>query len=233
MSLHGIFFHQVWPYISWLWAVFRSNRIDRGIEELIRGKHVLIVGTGTSLDYGTLTDGGFDASIGLHRVHHVYDSVSWRPDLLLIGDEALMRKQGAEICLSQEKGIVIGTGSRFWLPMELAFDSRLSFLNFTHGVDISFDADIVDKCRRGNYVLGRSVICLALQICARYSAKSITITGVDFDYSAGYISSEITNQGINSPVPAVAKRQFSELLSVCREELCIPIKHVKKTSGSH
>ena len=232
MSLYGIFFRQVWPYISWLWAVFRSYRIDRGIEELIRGKHVLIVGTGTSLDYGLLADGGFDASIGLHRVHHVYDSVSWRPDLLLIGDEALMRKQGAEICFSQEKDVVIGTGSRFWVPMELAFDPRLSFLNFTHGVDISFDTDIVGKCRNGNYVLGRSVICLALQICIRYSAKSITITGVDFDYSAGYISSKITNFGVNSPAPAVAKRQFSELLEVCQEGVGIPTQHVKRSPSS-
>lgn len=228
MNLSGIFFHQVWPRINWFWRLLRSDAIDHGIEELIRDRHVLIVGTGTSLDLELLSEGVFDTSIGLHRVHHVYGSVSWRPDLLLFGDEALLMKQGAEICRAQEEGILVATGSRFWVPSSVASETRLSFLDLNHGADICFTGDIVAKCRRGEYTLGRSVICLALQICARYSAKSITITGVDFDYAAGYISNEITNSGINAPVPDVAKRQFSELLRVCQEELRIPIKHVKK-----
>ena len=55
--------------------------------------------------------------------------------MLLIGDEAHMRKQGAEICFSQGKGVVIGTGvTGFQWNLHLIPDSDI----ILHGVDISF-----------------------------------------------------------------------------------------------
>lgn len=227
MNYVGIFFHQIWPRIKWLFRYFRAGRVDRGLEGLIAGKDVLIVGTGTSIDIDLLAQEGFDTTVGLHRVHHLYKSLSWRPDLLLIGDEALMIDQGRDIINAQESKTLIATGSEFWIPAGVRSDKQFCFFHLKHGGDIVFDRSMFEA-PPDPLIVGRSVICLALQICLRYPPKSITITGVDFDYSAGYVCDSITNAGINKPQPTIAKRQFLELQEVVRLVLGIEVVWTKK-----
>ena len=122
----GFFLNIFWPKISLIFSFYRT-KVKKNKLPSITGKEVIIVGTSPNVDINKLSnlkDSIF--SIGLHRVHMFFHKTKWRPDLLFVGDELLLQKQGKEILTSQDKKTRTIVGSRFFVPF---INNKLSYIS--------------------------------------------------------------------------------------------------------
>lgn len=216
----GIFFNIFWPKISLIFSVFRLSTNRYKLPTII-GKEAIIVGTSPNVDINKLNSiEESTISIGLHRVHSFYHKTNWRPDLLFIGDELLLRKQCKTILNNQDKKTRIVLGSRFFPTF---IKKKISYIKLK---------DIGNKIfNNTNHVLnsdefftGRSVVLLAMQYCIKQNVSKIILTGVDFNYDKGYINKQINNHGLNQPEPLIAKRQLIAYIDICKK-IGISVEH--------
>ena len=187
----------------------------------LRGETVIIVGTSPNVDLNILNnldDSMF--SIGLHRVHGLYHQTKWRPNLLFIGDELLLRKQSKELLNKQENKTQIILGSRFFVPIK---KNNVSYINIIDVKDQIFN-DLNSIQNTNNYFCGKSVVLLAMQYCIKNNVKKIILTGVDFSYEKGYFDKKINNIGLNKPEPIIAKNQLIAYIDICKR-MGIDVEH--------
>jgi hypothetical protein len=221
ISLKGVFFNLGWPILSPVLSALRSVITSDKLPEL-SGEEVLIVGTSPELDFDLLSNCRSKYSIGLHRVHKIYPKTSWRPTMLFVGDELLIRNQASEIIGSQHRSTILVTGSRFFVPLT-RFKRLFTFLKIEDKGDQVLE-HFCDLPPDNIYYSGRSVVLLAMQYCIKNRVKKITLTGVNFNYERGYINESINNDGLNQPAPDVAKRQLLGLIGIC-SDLNIVVEH--------
>lgn len=221
ISVKGVFFNLCWPILSPLLSTLRRVAQNNRLPNL-SGEEVLIVGTSPELDFDLLSNRSTKYSIGLHRVHRIYAKTSWRPSLLFLGDELLIRNQAKEIISAQHEGTTLVMGSRFFLP-RTRFKRQFSFICIEDKGDRVL-SHIGDLSPDNIYYSGRSVVLLAIQYCIKERVKKITITGVNFNYEKGYIDKSISNIGLNKPMPEIAKQQFLGLVRIC-DKLNIEVEH--------
>ncbi len=221
ISVKGVFFNLCWPILSRLLSTLRRVAQNSRLPNL-SGEEVLIVGTSPELDFDLLSNRRIKYSIGLHRVHRIYPKTSWRPSLLFIGDELLMRNQANEIISAQHESTTLVLGSRFFLPL-MRFKRLFSFIDIEEKRNLVLN-HIEDLPADNTYYSGRSVVLLAIQYCIKERVKKITLTGVNFNYEKGYIDKSISNHGLNKPAPEIAKQQFLGLVRIC-DKLNIEVEH--------
>ena len=210
---HTFFFFIFWPRLKNVLTLYRKLFLNK--IPCISGKNVLIVGTSPQLDFQLLSKGDYDFSMGLHRIHKIFDLTFWRPNLLFLGDEALIIKHGKEIVDAQDPETLIVTGSTFWNPSSIN-NNKTIFIKLREKADGDFrKAEYSDLINDAIYILGDSVLIIALQYCIKQRVKKITITGVNFNYESGYIHKDINNEGINQPSPQNAFSQYIYLRKVC------------------
>lgn len=220
-SVKGVFFNLCWPPLSLFVSVMRRLLIKNKLPRLFN-KEVLIVGTSPELDFDLLFSHRKMFSIGLHRVHKIYSKTAWRPDVLILGDERLIHNYGNEIIACQSPKTVLATGSRFFIPFGNS-QKAVTYINIINKGDSVIDhSDNLPP--EGVYFAGRSVVLLALQYCIKERVKKIILTGVNFNYEKGYIDESINNDGLNQPVPIIAKEQFLSLIKICND-LNIEVQH--------
>lgn len=225
--LRNIFFYILWPRLSSL-LTFHRRLYRKNIPD-ISGKEVLLVGTSPQLDFDLLNKNAEMFSIGLHRVHKIYHLTKWRPNILFLGDEALIIKHGKEIIEAQDANTLIFTGIKFWTPF-LNKKHNFSFIRLRDKTETDYcDIYNLEIMSSDTYVLGDSVLCLALQYCIKKKVKKIIITGVNFNYDQGYIHKDINNEGINQPSPEKARFQFNYLKKVCAH-VGIEVEHYANSS---
>ena len=216
----GIFLHTFWPMLSIAFSYYRVKFNNNKLPNL-RGETVIIVGTSPNVDLNILNnldDSMF--SIGLHRVHGLYHQTKWRPNLLFIGDELLLRKQSKELLNKQENKTQIILGSRFFVPIK---KNNVSYINIIDVKDQIFN-DLNSIQNTNNYFCGKSVVLLAMQYCIKNNVKKIILTGVDFSYEKGYFDKKINNIGLNKPEPIIAKNQLIAYIDICKR-MGIDVEH--------
>lgn len=215
-----IFFYTFWSKISLIFSIIRLSRNKHKLPN-INGKEVIIVGTSPNLDINKLNsieDSTF--SIGLHRVHDFYDKTNWRPDLLFIGDELLLRKHFKTILNRQDKKTRIVLGSRFFIPFNKNKTSYIKLEDIKNKI-ISNKSLVLNSDK---YFTGRSVVLLAIQYCIKQNVNKIILTGVDFNYDKGYFNKQTNNIGLNQPEPLIAKRQLIAYINICKK-IGISVEH--------
>lgn len=220
ISLDGICKYLLWPYVSVLFDLKR--RIDSGLAVQFHEKSVLIVGTSPQLDFSLIEGNDFDVSIGLHRLHMIYDQTNFRPDILFLGDQALIFNIGSELTSSQDPKTQIVCSSKFWLPYSNPLPVR--YIKVRKEKLLADDSTSKEFTNQSFYSVN-SVVNLALQLVIVGKPKEIFITGVNFNWEKGYISNEIHNIGLNQPQPLQAKKEFVTLLRIA-EDLGIRVHHV-------
>ena len=218
-----LFFYTVWPRINLLFSIYRRLLIFNELPKLF-DKEVLLVGTSPQLDLNLLERHSESFSIGLHRVHKIFHLTSWRPNVLFLGDEALLIQQGKEIISSQNINTVIVLGCGFWIPCG-DWKNKFIYLKLRQkSIDDFISTDDYRLQNAKSYIVGDSVLCLAMQYCIKERVKRIVITGVNFNYEQGYMEKSINNIGINQPKPTEAKNQYLYFRRVC-SDLGIEVVH--------
>lgn len=165
------------PLRYWLdeFTFRRSGVSDdvRDLSGLLRGKPLLIVGNGPSLNDTPLTEFDKVYSIGMNKIDLIFERTSWRPDIIVVTNNLVVRQHCGKMA---EHGIpcYLSWKSRWFVPRNL----RQRFRYFLDKVAPGFQRDIA----RG---LGASatVTYAALQFAYYMEADPVIIVGLDHNFS--------------------------------------------------
>ena len=169
--------HLTRPLRYWLDKVSYNRHADNSdilqLKGKYRGKPLLIVGNGPSLNETPLSDFMSVPSIGMNKIDLIYSKTSWRPDLVVCVNNMVVRQHGDSLATSGVP-VYLSWKSRRFITKKF----RKHFRYFLTLNSQEFKTDMENG-------LGWSatVTYSALQIAYYLEANPVILFGVDHSFS--------------------------------------------------
>ncbi len=138
-----------------------------------KGKPMLVVGNGPSLNKTPLNDFQHVPSIGMNKIDLLFSRVTWRPDLILCVNN-LVVKQHREQFVESDIPVFVSWKARWFLPQHA---KNVSY--FLNDLGDDFSEDIVERVGSGG-----TVTYAALQFAYYMGANPVILFGVDHSFKA-------------------------------------------------
>lgn len=137
-----------------------------------QGKPLLIVGNGPSLNKTPLDKLRHLPSIGMNKIDLIYKKVLWRPDLVLVANNMVI-KQHSEAIASNQIPTFVSWKARWFIPRKI----RSEFHYFLTANNEDFSTDF-------SHGVGASgtVTYTALQLAYYLGADPVILVGVDHNF---------------------------------------------------
>ncbi|WP_269618880.1 6-hydroxymethylpterin diphosphokinase MptE-like protein [Zhongshania sp. BJYM1] len=160
---------------AWDRFTYPASRMTPRIEswkDIYKGKPLLIVGNGPSLNQTPLDEFTGMPSIGMNKIDLMFSKTNWRPSLVVCLNN-LVVQQNWKVFKSSAMPVFIGWKCRHFLPR----NERSSFNYFLANSGNDFSHDIVNG-------LGSSatVTYIALQFAYYTGANPVVLFGVDHSF---------------------------------------------------
>lgn len=168
----------------WLDGVtFRHNKRALELHKLagsLKGKPLLIVGNGPSLNETPLARFEDIYSIGMNKIDMIFSKTSWRPDIIVTTNNLVVHQHCRQMAENQIP-CYLSWKSRWFVPRKI----RSHFDFFLDNIAPDFQADISNG-------LGAShtVTYVALQFAYYMEADPVIIVGVDHNFKHSGDSNE-------------------------------------------
>lgn len=139
-----------------------------------RGRPLLIVGNGPSLNRTPLDEFGGVTSIGMNKIDLIFGRTTWRPDLIVCVNN-LVAKQHATAFAKSDIPVFLSWKSRYFVPSVAR--ARVNFF-------LSRDTDEFSHDITRGVGFGSTVTYTALQFAYFMEADPVLIVGVDHSFKA-------------------------------------------------
>ncbi|MEB3178532.1 MAG: 6-hydroxymethylpterin diphosphokinase MptE-like protein [Nostocaceae cyanobacterium] len=185
------FFWRYWYYSVEKYLYNNSNEPDR-IKELLKylkPEPLLIVCNGPSLNNTPLEKFNFVQSIGLNKIHLIFDKTTWRPDLVLCMNRHV-------VCDWQDSFLSSGipTGLAWQTRYRVRQENRKKFTYFLN----QYRGHFGDSISSG-LDTGATVTYAALQFAYYAGADPVVIVGLDHKFETqGKANKLITSKNADS-----------------------------------
>ena len=160
-----------------LFHFYLKHRNDWSILDPFKNRHVLVAGNGPSLNRTPL-DKIKDSwvSIGMNKINLIYESTSWRPEIITCVNGLVLRQNKAYF--NHSEAVIIVPVRAWYLGVKTR--PNVLFVNLK-------DEEILQPNIEKSLSAGCTVTFTALQVAAYLNPKSVNIVGVDhsFSYSSG------------------------------------------------
>lgn len=150
-----------------------------------RGRPLLIVGNGPSLNRTPLDEFCGVTSIGMNKIDLLFARTTWRPDLIVCVNN-LVVKQHAAAFADSNVPVFLSWKSRYFMPRDAR--GRVNFF-------LSRDTDEFSRDITQGVGFGSTVTYTALQFAYFMEANPVLIVGVDHSFKA------------NGPAHDIARRE--------------------------
>lgn len=137
-----------------------------------RGKPMMVVGNGPSLNHTPLDDFAHLPSIGMNKIDMIYGRTTWRPELIVCLNN-LVAKQHQDAFAASEIPVFVGWKARWYLQAENR--KKLNF--FKTNLSNVFSVDAVQ-----GFGSSATVTYIALQMAYWMGADPVIIVGVDHSF---------------------------------------------------
>ena len=160
----------------WDALTFRSRSIESmsKLKGSCRGRPLLVVGNGPSLNRTPLDAFAAVSSIGMNKIDLLFERTTWRPDLIVCVNN-LVVKQHARQFASSEIPVFLSWKARHFMPYALR--KKVEFF-------LSLDSDEFSMDITRGVGWGSTVTYTALQFAYFMEADPILIVGVDHSFKA-------------------------------------------------
>lgn len=152
---------------------FHAEEIEK-MRDKVKGRPLLIVGNGPSLNNTPLNCFNNVFSIGMNKIDLLFDKTTWRPNLV-IATNPLVVKQHWHRMLEHNDDVYLSWKNRYFVPKAI----RGQFKFFLCSNDASFQADISKSV--GSLA---TVTYSALQFAFYLGANPVILLGVDHNFSS-------------------------------------------------
>ncbi|MEO9635228.1 MAG: hypothetical protein ABJF89_10000 [Parasphingorhabdus sp.] len=142
-----------------------------GLKDKYKGKPLLIVGNGPSINKTPLERFNAIASIGMNKIDMLFDRSTWRPSLIMCTNN-LVVKQHSEGFSASEIPIYLAWKSRWFLKKR---SPSIRFFNLRNDEEFSGDVSM-------GMGSGATVTYAALQLAYHMGANPVIIVGVDHSF---------------------------------------------------
>lgn len=177
---------------AWDKAVF-LRRGDTGalraLENRFRGRTMLVVGNGPSLNRTPLDEFAGVPSIGMNKIDLIYGRTAWRPTLVVCVNDIVVMQHAAKFAES-EVPVFLSWKSRRFVPADRR--GRLNF--FLSLLDDGFSTDLV-----AGVGASPTVTYAALQFAYYMGADPVILLGVDHSFQ------------VTGPANAIAVRRGEDV----------------------
>lgn len=157
---------------DWLYRRFSEGRKLEALRGIYKGRPLLVVGNGPSLNRTPLDQLAGIPSIGMNKIDMIFARVSWRPSMILCANNVVV-KQHADVFRKSAIPIYLAWKARWFIHSRGADNIR--YFNTT--LDESFSTDIVERVGSGV-----TITYQALQFAYFTEADPIIIVGVDHSF---------------------------------------------------
>lgn len=152
-----------------------------------RGKPVLVVGNGPSLNQTPLDDFANVAAIGMNKIDLIYPRTIWRPELVVCLNN-LVAKQNQDVFAASDIPTFVGWKARWYLRPE----NRRKLHFFNTNLSNAFSTDPLK-----GFGSSATVTYIALQMAYWMGADPVILFGVDHSFK--YTGPESTYQKREGP----------------------------------
>mgnify|MGYP000026219829 FL=1 len=150
-----------------------NNKELQQLRNKVKGKPLLIVGNGPSLNNTPLDSFNGIYSIGMNKIDMIFERTSWRPDIILTMNN-LVVKQHWSAMLQNSIPHYLSWKSRLFLPLW----KRKNFTFFLSNASNDFQEDISLSVG-----VSGTVTYAALQFAYYLDANPVIIVGVDHNFT--------------------------------------------------
>ena len=153
---------------------FSKNKKNlKNLKGAIKGKPLLIVGNGPSINNTPLDKFSNTFSIGMNKIDMIFKKTTWRPDYI-IATNTLVIKQHWEKMINTKIPTFLSWKSRFFIPLL----KRNKFSFFLNDNNSDFKKDISNSVG-----VAGTVTYTALQFAHYLEANPVIIVGVDHNFA--------------------------------------------------
>lgn len=159
---------------SFLYNRFADTSAIEALRDRFKGKPLLVVGNGPSLNNTPLDAFADSHSIGMNKIDMIFPRTTWRPDLVVCCNNLVIHQHWKTW---RELGIptFLAWKGRHLIPRA----GRKSFAFFDATTDHDFSYDPV-----AGVAIGATVTYVALQLAFYTGADPVVIVGVDHSFAA-------------------------------------------------
>ena len=143
----------------------------KSIRNKFKGKPILIVGNGPSLNKTPLDEFGSIASIGMNKIDMLFRRVQWRPSMIMCTNNLVVRQHSKQFA-AMDIPVYLAWKSRWFLKKKSA---NIHFFNIKEKEDFCLDA--VDGVGSG-----ATVTYAALQFAYHLGCNPVILVGVDHNF---------------------------------------------------
>tara|TARA_B100000989_G_scaffold252291_1_gene200468 strand:+ start:615 stop:1394 length:780 start_codon:yes stop_codon:yes gene_type:complete len=156
-------------------SIFYTNTISRGLskfKDIHKGKTIVVVGNGPSLNKTPLNDFSNCISIGMNKIDLIFNKVNWRPNYVIAENNLVVKQHWNEMKISNIK-YILSWKTRWFIPKK--YRNRFTFyLNVTSN---KFAINAED-----GFGSSSTVTYGALQLAYHMGAESVILLGVDHNF---------------------------------------------------
>jgi hypothetical protein len=152
----------------------RSGRALESLRGSCRGRPLLVVGNGPSLNRTPLDEFRGVTSIGMNKIDLLFGRVAWRPDLIVCINNLVVKQHAAQFA-SSGIPVYLSWKCRHFLPWRAR--RKVNFF-------LSLDTDAFSRDITRGVGWGSTVTYTALQFAYFMEADPVLIVGVDHSFKA-------------------------------------------------
>lgn len=172
---------------SFTYRRFADSASLAALKDRHRGKPMLVVGNGPSLNQTPLDDFAHVPSIGMNKIDLIYPRTTWRPELVVCMNN-LVAKQNQDVFASGDIPTFVAWKARWYLRPENR--KKLNFFDTT--LSNAFSTNPVQ-----GFGSSATVTYIALQMAYWMGADPVIIFGVDHSFK--YTGPELSYQKREGP----------------------------------
>lgn len=165
---------------SLFFKLFSHNIKLEKFKGLMKDEPLVIVGNGPSLNQTPLNDFIGITSIGMNKIHLMYEKVSWRPDFLFICNRHVF-EQTSNYLKSFDGDVMVAYPSRWWKKNKI---ENLKYFNLSQKT--FFGSDFSNGIGAGG-----TVTYAAMQFAYYLGANPIVLLGIDHNFTYHGKSNEL------------------------------------------
>jgi hypothetical protein len=164
-----------------------DNSALMNLKDRHRGKTMLVIGNGPSLNETPLSDFAHVPSVGMNKIDMIYPRTTWRPEVVVCLNN-LVARQNQDSFAASDIPTFVAWKSRWY--MRAKNRKKLNFFNTT--LSNTFSTDVVQ-----GFGSSATVTYVALQMAYWMGADTVIILGVDHSFK--YVGPELSYQKREGP----------------------------------
>ncbi|SDX55895.1 hypothetical protein [Roseicitreum antarcticum] len=176
-----------YAFDSFTYKLSADTSVLQDLKDRNRGKPMLVVGNGPSLNQTPLDDFAHVPSVGMNKIDMLYPRTTWRPEVVVCLNN-LVAKQNQDVFAASNIPTFVAWKARWYMRAESR--RKLNFFNTTLSNAFATDA-------LSGFGSSATVTYIALQMAYWMGADPVIIFGVDHSFK--YTGPEATYQKREGP----------------------------------